>query len=584
MKELEVIKYIFKNLLKNTWKNRVILFFLGSSFLAFLTILEPLFFREIIKILENFFSTWEKNLEKLYQILLFWGIFIILFLWFKWIFWYKMRDILHIDYIKNFKNSSKKLLWISHNSYLNSSKWTAQKALADWTDKAFLILRDFFEKTLPSIFILFFVTIFLFYLNWKMALATISMAPFLIFTTFFVVLKTSEKQVFISEKWTKSVEIFADALTNNPLLKIFNLHSFFNSKISKNLNEAFVAQKKVFFHWSSLLVIQNFFVIIARFLVLWFWAYSIFQWNLDFASLFLFYAYIDFVYSPIINILQKIYDDRENLIKIWYLIDEIKNNSFDDKNDNWTKILEKISWEIEFKNVSFSYNDWKEVFKDLNFEIKKWEKVAFVWTTWAWKSTITNLLFRFWDINKWEISLDWNNIKNLTKENLRSHIGIVMQDNLLFNTSIKENLFFAKENATNEDLKKALKNAKADFVFDLKNWIDTKVWERWLKLSWWEKQRLSIARLFLKNPEIFILDEATSALDTQTEKLIQESLDKLMKWRTSIIIAHRLSTIKKADRIFVLEKWKIVESWKYEELLKNKSIFFNLVNPDKLVI
>lgn len=123
-----------------------------------------------------------------------------------------------------------------------------------------------------------------------------------------------------------------------------------------------------------------------------------------------------------------------------------------------------------------------------------------------------------------------------------------------------------------------------DFVFKQKDWINTEIWERWLKLSWWEKQRLNIARIFLRNPEILVLDEATSALDNKTEIEIQKSLDELIAWKTSIIIAHRLSTIKKVDRIFVLENWQIVEVWNYEELLAKKWKFFELANPDKMVM
>ena len=137
---------------------------------------------------------------------------------------------------------------------------------------------------------------------------------------------------------------------------------------------------------------------------------------------------------------------------------------------------------------------------------------------------------------------------------------------------------------TKKDIEKALKNAEAHFVFDLKDWINTIVWEKWLKLSWWEKQRLSIARLFLKNPKILVLDEATSALDNKTERLVQKALDKLTKWRTSIVIAHRLSTIQNADKIFVLENWKIVEIGNYKELMGKKAKFYNLANPEHLIL
>ena len=261
---------------------------------------------------------------------------------------------------------------------------------------------------------------------------------------------------------------------------------------------------------------------------------------------------------------------------------EFDNLELEDLNV-WDKI-KKVKWDIEYNNVKFKYSGKKYIFNDLTFKINSWEKIAFVWNTWSWKSTLINLLLRFWDVDKWEILLDWINIKNISKKSLRNHIWIVTQDVSLFNDTIKNNLLFVNPKATKTDLERCLKMAEANFVFEFDDWINTVIWERWLKLSWWEKQRLSIARLFLKNPEILILDEATSALDNKTEKLIQRALDNLMKWRTSIVIAHRLSTIQNSDKIFVLEDWKIVEEWTYNQLMNNKAKFFELSNPEHLII
>lgn len=188
--------------------------------------------------------------------------------------------------------------------------------------------------------------------------------------------------------------------------------------------------------------------------------------------------------------------------------------------------------------------------------------------TGAGKSTIVNLLFRFWEPNSGKILLDGQDISTLKKSDLRAHIGMVSQDNSLFNLSIRENLLFAKPDATEEELKIALEKSSANFVFSLENGLETVIGERGLKLSGGEKQRLSIARLFLQNPEIIILDEATSALDNKTEKNIQKSLDTLLEGKTAIIIAHRLSTIQNVDTIFMIENGKIIESGSYDELVK----------------
>lgn len=251
--------------------------------------------------------------------------------------------------------------------------------------------------------------------------------------------------------------------------------------------------------------------------------------------------------------------------------------------DSW-KSIKNPQWNISFQQVSFAYNSSREILKNINLEIHSWQKIAFVGNTGAGKSTLVNLLLRFWDIEQWVIALDGIDIRDIKKSSLRGHIWVVSQDNSLFNMSIKENLLFAKPKATKKDLEAALKKAQADFVLDLEHWIDTVIWERGLKLSGWEKQRLSIARLFLKDPKILILDEATSALDNKTEKLVQKALDTLMKWRTSIIIAHRLSTIQHADTIYMLENGQIVESGNYDQLMSKKQKFYELANPDHLII
>jgi len=262
--------------------------------------------------------------------------------------------------------------------------------------------------------------------------------------------------------------------------------------------------------------------------------------------------------------------------------DEFENIEYEDIHSG--KILKKPQWNISFENVSFWYSKDREILKNINIEIKKGQKIALVGNTGAGKSTIINLLLRFWDIEKGSIKIDDQDIIELKKSSLRNHVGVVSQDNSLFNLSIEENLKFANPKATKKEIEAALKSAEAHFIFDLKDGIKTVIGERGLKLSWGEKQRISIARLFLKNPEILILDEATSALDNVTERKIEKALKKLMKWKTSIIIAHRLSTIMHADTIHVLENGHVKESWSYEKLMKEKWKFYRLANPDKLIL
>lgn len=237
---------------------------------------------------------------------------------------------------------------------------------------------------------------------------------------------------------------------------------------------------------------------------------------------------------------------------------------------------------IEFKNISFKYkNDY--VLKDFSLTIEKGESVALVGQSGSGKSTLANLITRFYDVNKGDILIDGENIKDITKKSLRDLMGIVTQDSILFNDTVKNNIKLGTENATDKAVFDASEIANAnEFIQNLPEKFDTNIGDSGGTLSGGQKQRLSIARAVLKNPPIMILDEATSALDTESEQLVQIALEKMMKNRTSLVIAHRLSTIQKADKIVVMKKGKIVEQGKHEELLTKKGEYFKLVSMQSL--
>lgn len=236
-----------------------------------------------------------------------------------------------------------------------------------------------------------------------------------------------------------------------------------------------------------------------------------------------------------------------------------------------------LSGNIKFEQVSFSYDRYKQVLDNINLEIQSGETVAFVGPSGAGKTTICSLIPRFYDIDSGSITIDGMDIRKMTKKSLRSQIGIVQQDVFLFTGTVRENIAYGKRNATNEEIMEAAKRAHLHEVIEqLPNGYDTQIGERGLKLSGGQKQRLAIARTFLKNPPILILDEATSALDTETERLIQRSLDELSENRTTLVIAHRLATIRNADRIIVVTEEGIAEQGSYEQLLQNDGIFARL--------
>ena len=233
---------------------------------------------------------------------------------------------------------------------------------------------------------------------------------------------------------------------------------------------------------------------------------------------------------------------------------------------------------VEFKNVSFSYSDeGRTILDGINITIEKGQNVAIVGPSGGGKTTICNLIPRFYQLNDGEITVDGTNVQEFTLASLRENIGVVQQDVYLFSGSIKENIAYGRQDATDEEIIAAAKKAGAhDFICELSNGYDTYVGERGIKLSGGQKQRISIARVFLKNPPILILDEATSALDNESERLIQKSLEELAKGRTTLTIAHRLTTIKNADKIIVLTRSGIEEQGTHAELMKNGGMYANM--------
>ncbi|RPE00894.1 ABC transporter ATP-binding protein [Aureibaculum marinum] len=238
--------------------------------------------------------------------------------------------------------------------------------------------------------------------------------------------------------------------------------------------------------------------------------------------------------------------------------------------------------EIKFENISFKYEN-EFVLKDFSLTIPKGKTIALVGQSGSGKSTLANLITRFYDVNSGRITIDNIDIKDLTKKSLRAQLGIVTQDAILFNDTIKNNMLLGAENASEEEIIEALKVANAwEFVKELPLGIETNIGDAGGKLSGGQKQRLSIARAVLKNPPIMVLDEATSALDTESERMVQIALENMMKNRTSLVIAHRLSTIQKADAIVVLQKGEIIEQGKHHELLAKNGTYKKLVQMQSL--
>lgn len=250
----------------------------------------------------------------------------------------------------------------------------------------------------------------------------------------------------------------------------------------------------------------------------------------------------------------------------------------DIKDSKNAKKMEHVKGAITFDHVSFEYpDDHVPVLEDINITVRPGERIALVGPSGGGKTTMCNLLPRFYDTTSGSIAIDGQDIKNVTLQSLRSNIGVVQQDVYLFSGSVYENISYGRPGATREEVMEAAKLAGAhEFITELQDGYDTYVGERGVKLSGGQKQRISIARVFLKNPAILILDEATSALDNESEYLVSQSLEKLAVGRTTLTIAHRLTTIQGADRILVLAGNKIVEEGNHEQLLEKKGMYYQL--------
>lgn len=255
-------------------------------------------------------------------------------------------------------------------------------------------------------------------------------------------------------------------------------------------------------------------------------------------------------------------------------IAEVLKTESNIKDWNFDKKTEK-KWEVEFKHVNFKYPDAEEyVIEDITFTAKEWEVVALIWATWCGKSTIVNLIPRFYDATDWEILVDWVEIKKYKQKTLRDKIWYISQSAFLFKWDVRENILFGMNNSDDEALKLASKVSESDeFIKKLDDWYDHFVALWWTNFSWWQKQRLSIARAIARKPEILIFDDSFSALDYKTDLKLRKNLNKLLKWSTIFIVAQRIGTIKNADKILVIEDWKCVWIWKHEKLLQNCKVY-----------
>ena len=427
----------------------------------------------------------------------------------------------------------------------------------------------------PILIISYFATLII--TSWQLTLFTIIVLPVMGWIMGRVGRKLKRKSLDAQNKWSETMSQLEETLGGMRIIKAFIAEDKMINRFVKCSNEFRDATSRVAMRQSLAHPMSEFLGTILIVLVLWFGGSLILSDSspID-APTFIFYMVILYsIINPLKDFSKAGYSIPKGLASM-ERVDKILKTENPIKERPDAEHITEMKEGLEFRHISFSYGT-HEVLHDISLHIKKGETIALVGQSGSGKSTLVDLVPRFHDVQQGEILIDGKNIKDLIVKDLRSLIGNVNQEAILFNDSFYNNITFGVDNATMEEVIAAAKVANAhEFIMESEDGYDTNIGDRGCKLSGGQRQRISIARAILKNPAILILDEATSALDTESERLVQEALERLMKTRTTIAIAHRLSTIKNADRIYVLYEGKIVECGKHEELLQKNGYYKRL--------
>lgn len=440
-------------------------------------------------------------------------------------------------------------------------------------------LQELFNNSItsliPEILTLICVTILMFIMNYKLAAATITILPLLFISMFYVETMSRKRWQEFRKKRSNFNAYTHEDFSGIKIIKSFAVEdrtSITFSKLTKDMMNSFIEAVKLNdLFWPLVEISWGF----GSILVYYFSVKLLGTGDITVGTIIAFSIYVSMFWRPIMN-LSNFYNTLVTNFSSAERIFEILDIKPDIENIKEAKKMPQIQGNVEFKNVSFAYDN-SLVLKDVSFKVNKGEKIALVGETGAGKTTIVNLISRFYDVQEGSLLIDGIDVKDVEIDSLRSQMGIMLQDTFLFSSSIKENIRYGNLLATDEEVKNAAKAVNAhEFIMKLEKGYDTEVKERGTRLSVGQRQLISFARALLANPRILILDEATSNIDTQTEKLVQEGIKKLLEERTSFVVAHRLSTIRDCDNIMVIDKGEIAEMGTHFELMNKKGIYYNL--------
>lgn len=568
----KILKYVWKKYM--TEKLYFILLLISRIAVAFIALLPALYYKQIIDLIA-WFLQWDKSSITIKAISI---LIIILLIKIVWVLIYRISDFLLINlspnimrkiYLETFDYTQRH----SFRFFTSNFTWALIKKINKFVG-AYDNITDIFVFDISSVlFNSIFVLIIVSQENLSLSVIFIVWIVVFIVVQYFLYKWNYPYEVYVNWIDSKLSWLLSDTITNN-----FNIKTFASLKREIKIFDEIVTlwrnkSKIKRYRWMLIWGITWLMMVWLEFVIFYFAIKlrdknMITIWVFVLLQLYIF-RIIDQMWS-ISHVFRSLYKSFGEMSEMMEILDE-EHEIKDTTNDK----LKAENGKIEINNINFTYGDWKNIFENLNLKIKSGEKIAIVWQSWSGKTTIIKLLFRFFDIQWWEILIDWQNISSVTQESLRWSISMVAQDPILFHRSLKENISYGNPHASKEEIIAASKMARChEFIMWLKDGYDTLVGERWIKLSGWERQRVAIARAILENKNIIVLDEATSSLDSESEKLIQDAMDEVLRNKTAIVIAHRLSTIMKMDRIIVMDNWKIIESWSHKELLSNTNSMY----------
>jgi len=444
-------------------------------------------------------------------------------------------------------------------------------------------LRRFFSfgmlNFVSSIFIFVLVLVICLMKNWKLALIALSLMPFIGYTGTRFGKKVGPRFRVLRQKYADVTAAIQENITGARVVRTFAQEDYEMDKFSTQVHGLLQMNLRIARLWASYFPLMDFISVLGIIFILWFGGWQIMKGQLTLGEFVAFNMYLMMLMMPV-RMLGAIINTSQEAMASGRRIFEILDTKSEVEESPDARPLPPIKGHIRFENVSFGYETSDVlVLRNFSLDVQPGETVALLGATGSGKSTVINLIPRFYDPTSGRITVDGLDIRDITLESLRRQIGIVLQETFLFASSLKGNISYGKTDATMEQIIAVAKAANIhDFIASLPKGYDTEIGERGVTLSGGEKQRVAIARALLMDPRILILDDSTSSVDTETEHLIQNALEMVMKGRTTFVIAQRLSTVKRADKIVVLEGGEVVEQGTHEELLEKGGIYADIYN------